>query len=336
MERRGVGYVRRSIGLAACATAVVAGAAMALDIPGAVVIGIWAGAWFVVPALGWVVGLLPVGLLLLLDPGPRTWAGLAVAAAVAASTVVARRRFVDRPTLRLGVAPYVLLIGIGVGIANFAGTLVMMVLGAMLCAALISTHRPGPPTGWNVDDRHARTLAGITIPTGWRAALLAMGMTAAGVIVWELLDDSEAAIIWLVVGVFVAIAISRPVALLERRTRLNHHAASAVVLAAAGMLLVLITVSGLDDGARATTTLTERLPEVVAQLEDTRFIGPWLEDRNAAVWMDEQMTDLPERLDRVRPEEWLPTVGVAVDRPVLDHPVLHGAADRRPASAARR
>jgi predicted PurR-regulated permease PerM len=346
IERRGVGYVRRSIVLAACATTVVAATAIVLDLPGAVVVGIWAGAWFVVPALGWVVGLLPVALLVALDPRPSAWAGLAIASVVAAATVLARRRWVDGHTLRLGVAPHVLCIGVGVGIANFAGSLVVLMIGAMVCAGLSSAHRPGRPTGWIVDDAHVRKIAGITVPTGWRAAVLAMAMTALGVLLWELLDASNASIIWLLVGGFVAIAVSRPVALLERRARLNHHAASAVVLTLAALILVVVTVSGLDDGARATTTITERLPSVVADLEDTRLIGGWLRDRNAAVWVEDQMNDLPQRLDSVRPEQWLPTVGARLidlfwitlfaTALLIDGPRLLRAAEKRIPARHRR
>jgi predicted PurR-regulated permease PerM len=346
VDRRGVGYVRRSIVLAACATTVVAAAALLFDTPGAVVVGIWAGAWFVVPALGWAIGLIPVALLVALDPGPSTWATLGVSAAVAAATVLARRRLVEPGTLRFGVAPHVLCIGVGMGIGSVAGSLIVLVIGAAACAALISQHRPGPPSGWFVEDVHAQRIAGITIPSGWRAGLLVMGLTAAGVLLWQLLDDSGPAIIWLVVGTFVAIAISRPVAKLERHTRLNHHASAAVVLAVFAVILVIVTVSGLDDGARATTTLTERLPDVVRDLEDTRFIGSFLRDRNASVWIDDQMTDLPERLDTVRPEEWLPTIGarlidlfwiiVFATALLIDGPrLLRGAEQRVPARHRR-
>ena len=76
-----------------------------------------------------------------------------------------------------------------------------------------------------------------------------------------------------------------------------------------GCILVLVTIAGVEDGARATTTVTDRLPQLVADLEDTRLIGPLLRDRNASVWIQEQMNDWPQRLDSARPEEWLPTVG---------------------------
>ena len=59
-----------------------------------------------------------------------------------------------------------------------------------------------------------------------------------------------------------------------------------------GAVLLAATLTGADEGARATTTLTERLPSIVADLEDAPLIGGFLADRGAAVWVDEQMEDL--------------------------------------------
>jgi len=139
--------------------------------------------------------------------------------------------------------------------------------------------------------------------------VLAMAMAASGVLIWALLGRLGPAIVWLLIGGFVAVALSRPIALLERRTRLTRQWSAALLLGMIGCILVLVTIAGVEDGARATTTVTDRLPQLVADLEETRVIGPLLRDRNASVWIQEQMNDLPQRLDRARPEEWLPTVG---------------------------
>jgi predicted PurR-regulated permease PerM len=152
-------------------------------------------------------------------------------------------------------------------------------------------------------------IGGITIPIGWRGAVLAMAMLGTGVLLWSLLHNVGPAIVWLLIGGFVAVALSRPIALLERRTRLTRQWSAALLLGVIGCILVVVTIAGVGDGARATTTLTERLPQLVADLEHTRVIGPFLRDRDASVWVQEQMNDLPQHLDRARPEEWLPTVG---------------------------
>jgi putative heme transporter len=309
LDRRGLAYVRRSLALAAGVFAVVWSACVLFDVPGAVALAMWCGAWFVVPALGGVVGVLPLVLLVVLEPRPGTWVCLALGVALAAVAGLARRRLIEPSTMRMGVAPYLISVGLGVAAAGVGGSFVALVLGAVLCAGLSSSNWPGRPPGWTLDRRHARTIGGITVPTGWRAAVLAVVMLASGVVVWELVHSIAPAIVWMVVGGLVAVALGRPIALLQRRARIGRQPAAAIVLATLSFLMVVVTLAGVEDGARATTAVTERLPEVVAELEDTRVIGPWLRDREASVWVEEQMSDIPQRLERARPEEWLPTVG---------------------------
>jgi predicted PurR-regulated permease PerM len=134
-------------------------------------------------------------------------------------------------------------------------------------------------------------------------------MLASAVLIWALLQRMGPAIVWLLIGGFVAVALSRPIALLERRTRLTRQWSAAILLGMIGCILVLVTIAGVEDGARATTSVTERLPQLVADLEDSPLIGPLLRDRDASVWVQEKMNDLPQQLDSARPAEWLPTVG---------------------------
>jgi predicted PurR-regulated permease PerM len=309
VERNGVGYMRRSFALGAATSVLVWAICELCGLPGSVAVGLWAGVWFVVPAFGWAIGLMPLGLLLAIDPNLSAWIAIAAAAAVAVLAAFVRRRFIERETLRIGVAAYVLSVGLGIAIAGVGGSFVTVVLGAMLCAALTSSNWPGRPPGWSVDPKHTRVIGGVTVPIGWRGALVAMAMLGSGVLLWAFLHRLGAAIVWLLIGGFVAIALSRPIALLERRTRLTRQWSAALLLGMIGCILVLVTIAGVEDGARATTAVTERLPQLVADLEETRVIGPVLRDRHASVWVQEQMNDLPQNLDRARPEEWLPTVG---------------------------
>jgi predicted PurR-regulated permease PerM len=200
-------------------------------------------------------------------------------------------------------------VGFGVAIAGLGGSFVALVLGTMVCAALTNSFRPGRPPGWQLDPQHSRSVGGLTVPTGWRAALVVILMLSFGVLLWALLHRLAPAIAWLLIGGFVAVALSRPAAWIQRRTHLNRQPATALLLVVLGAILVAVTIAGLEDGARATTTATEKLPEVVAELEDAQVIGGWLRDRNASVWVEEQMQDLPQRLDQARPADWLPTVG---------------------------
>jgi len=346
LERRGIGYVRRSLLLGGVVSAAVATVCSLCDLPGAVAVGIWAGVWFVVPAIGTVIGLLPMVVLLALDPRPLAWTALATAAVLGVAAMYVRRRLIEPATLRVGVAPYVISVGLGIAIAGIGGSLIALVLGVVLCAALTNPSPPSRPPLWQLDPRHARSIGGITVPTGWRGALLAVAMLSTGVLIWAFLHRATPAIVWLLIGGFVAIALSRPIAWLETRTRLTRQAAAAMLVLVLGLLAVAVTIAGADDGARATTTVTERLPDVVADLEDTRLIGGFLREREASVWIDEQMNDLPQRLERARPEEWLPTIGarlvdmfwtaVFAIALLLDGPRLLTAAQRRVPARHRR
>ncbi len=309
LERRGVASVRRSIVLAGVSAVVVGVACQIVGHPGAVVVGIWAGVWFVVPALGWAIGLMPIALLTALDGRPLAIYALIVSVVCSIATTLARRRYIDAVTMRIGVGPYVLSVGIGVAVAGIGGSLVVLVLGSVICAGLTNPAPPGRPPGWVIDARHARSFGGITVPTGWRGGVVAVAAACAGVLLWAALHRMAPAIVWLLIGVFVAIALSRPIGWLEARTRLTHHMSAALALSLLGVVLVLVAITGADDGARATTTITERLPDVVADLEETRFIGGWLSERDASVWIAEQMNDLPQRLGGARPDQWLPTIG---------------------------
>jgi putative heme transporter len=309
VERNGVGYMRRSLALAGVAAAAVWLVCQLCDLPGSVAVGLWAGVWFVVPAFGWLIGLMPLGLLVAIDPTASAWTALFAGAAIAVVAVFVRRRYIERVTMRIGVAAYVLSVGLGVAIAGIGGSFVTIVLGAMLCAALTSANWPGRPPGWSLEPKHTRMIGGVTVPIGWRGAVVAMTMLASAVLIWALLQRLGPAIVWLLIGGFVAIALSRPIALLERRTRLTRQWSAAILLGIIGCILVLVTIAGVEDGARATTTVTERLPQLVADLEDSPLIGPLLRDRDASIWVQEKMNDLPQQLDGARPAEWLPTVG---------------------------
>jgi predicted PurR-regulated permease PerM len=199
---------------------------------------------------------------------------------------------------------------------------------------------------WALPSDRTFTWRHVTLPTGWRLGLLVVAAAAGGVGLWILAVELGRFVVWLLVGGFVAVALSRPVAWVERRAKLPRVAASGVVCGLIGMALVGAAFTGADDGARATTTLTERLPEIVADIEEFPLVGGWLEDRDAAIWVEEQMNDLPQRVQTGRPADWLPyfgsrlvdlfwTVMLALAL-LVDGPRLAKAAERRVPATGRR
>jgi predicted PurR-regulated permease PerM len=346
VERRGVGAMRRSLVLAFASAAVVAAALALAGVPAAMLIAMWAGVWFVVPTLGWLVGSTPMVLLSLLDPSPRLLAATAMCAAIGLAVIPIRRRFIDSRTIRLGAAPHVVSVATGVAVAGLGGSLVALWLCALACAAVTSQFRPRRVALWPVHPDSTHRIAGVTFPNGWRGVLAVSCMAAFGVLVWNVLASMAPAIVWITIGGFAAIAFGRPTALLERRTRMTRQSAAGLLLTVVALVFVVATITGAADGARATTTITERLPAVVADLEHTSLIGGYLRDRDAAAWVEDQMNDMPQRLDRARPEEWLPSIGarlldvfwttVIMVALLFDGPRLEGAVRRRVPARHRR
>lgn len=309
IDRRGVAVVRRTIILASAVTVLITALGSLLDTPGAIVLGLWAGAWFVVPTIGWAVGLAPMALVAWVEGTTSVTAAFAVTILIAVATTLTRRRVVDRATLRLGVGPYIFGIAVGMAMGGIAGSVIGLTAVAIV-AAVATTERAVPrPSPWMVEAEATRLVGGVRIPIGWRGTALAMTGAALGVVMWVGLVRVAPAIVWLLIGTFVAVAISRPVGWMVRRFGMSHQLAIGVVLTTVALAAAVLIVSGAANGARASTSVADRLPEVVRELEDSPVIGSWLRDRGAAVWIEDQVNDLPQRVRTLRPAELLPAVG---------------------------
>lgn len=308
IECRGFGFFRRTLAVIALAATIVGVVGVIVGLPGAIGLGIWLGVWSVVPVVGKPVGLFPVVLLIALDQRPVAYTVLAASLIALGVAHVVRRRWIE-PRLPMTVAPYTVAVAVGVAVAGVGGSAVALAIAATVVAALASEHRPGSPVWWQVPADRSWTLGGVALPTGWRLAALASGAAAGGVLAWVALVDAGRAAIWFLVAGFVAIALSRPAGWLSRRTGMSHGTAGQLICVVIALVLVGATLTGADEGARATTTLTERLPSIVADLEDAPLIGGFLAERDAAIWVEQQMEDLPQRVRTGRPADWMPFVG---------------------------
>jgi predicted PurR-regulated permease PerM len=367
VERRGGGYVRRSVLLGIAAAVAVAAACWAWGVPGGVLLGCWVGAWSAVPWFGWLIGAAPLVVTAFADGRREGIAITVVATALVALTSLARRRLVERHELRLGPALTVLAFAAGIAAAGFGGLLVCLVGVALAGAVLTSPHtvvRPystEPPPGEPVDDerradvpRGARALlrpsadgGAVLIAPGWRGAATVVGGALAGVLVWMVAGRVGVVTVWVVVGGLVAIALSRPVGWVQRRLRVPRVAAVALVFTVALGVVAAAVAAGVAGGATTSSRLSEELPTIVEDLETAPLIGSWLRDRDAATWVSDQMNDLPQRLEEARDvSEWLPTVGARVLdlfwtvlialALLLDGPRLVAAVERRVPARRRR
>jgi predicted PurR-regulated permease PerM len=351
VDSRGLGYVRRSVLLAGAVAAVVASGAWAAGIPGAALIGVWVGAWTVVPWLGMFVALVPLVVGALVTESPSGWVLVALATAlmVAAESFRARRIVAGR--VRLGVAPSLLAVAVGLGLAGFGGVLVALVAVGLLAAAF-TTDVPAPPLPRALAAGDVAVAPVPSRPTwpgeldGWRAVLTVVVVGVAAVLAWVLLGHLAHPAVWFVVAGMVAIALNRPVSYLTGIGVRRPLAVLVVLLVGVGVIAAA-GVAGAHGGASTTSQLSDELPDVVNELEGAPLIGGWLRDHDADVWVETQIRDLPARVERARAlEDWLPTIGarlvdlfwivLLVVALLLDGPRLRAFAQRRVPAVRRR
>jgi predicted PurR-regulated permease PerM len=307
---RGAAVTRRSLLLAAVTAGAVGGTAAVLSTSGAVILGAWAGVWIVVPRVGALVGLAPLVAAGFAASPAVGLAAVGVAAAVAVAAHAARHRWIQS-RLYVPGALWIVAYGAGSTVAGPGGAVVAIALLCLVAAALTSPFSLPPrrvvPTDGEPPVRRpwAATFERIDLPT-----LVGIGLgTAAVALVWVMIGELSPAFVWIVIAVMVTVALDRPIGWMTRRTRLGHTAAAAVVLGLLAVLLTGIVLLGVR-GAVSSASDTGNLPEIVAELETVPVVGGWLADRDASVWVDAQLQDLPQRLSETAAVgTWLPTVG---------------------------
>jgi predicted PurR-regulated permease PerM len=343
IERRGVGYARRSLMLAGGVALAVGLTCVAVDMPGRVVLATWAGVWSLVPFIGWAIGLLPL-LVAGSIAGPVEFAALGAVSVAVVVVGTWRRRRLEARTIRLGLTPAALAIALGASVGGVGGAVVAFVAISMLAAAFSSSEERPPVAEAELIDMSAverapaivpatsshdaeavpvshrpatallRTSgAGVVVAPGWRGVLAVGLATLGGLLLWMLGSKVGPAAIWVLIAVLVSVALDRPISWLMRRLHVPRGAAVAVVVLIGTAVVVGVAWVGAAGTGETSTEFTRSLPQVVEDLETAPLIGGWLEDRDAAVWLDEQMNDLPQRVSATTDvAEWLPTAGARV------------------------
>lgn len=315
--RHGAGYVLRTLGVAVVAGALVGAAAQVAGVPGALVLGVWAGLWTVVPALGPLVGGAPVvALALVLGRGPWRVAALVLfLVLLAAATRFVRRLAVERATVAVGPLLTLVALTLGLQLAGVVGGLVLLVGVAVLAAGGAELARVADEAPWDalapsdddVDPWYpARVRLRLRPRAGTEGDELAIGLplrslawVVAGLLalaaIWRLVHAVPVVFVWFVIAIVLSLALHRVVGWLAARLHLPHTAAVAgvvlVALAALGTLVVLA-------GPPAVATfrgLPERLPRVLRDLQDLPVVGRVLERNDAAANVERYLADAPDR-----------------------------------------
>jgi predicted PurR-regulated permease PerM len=349
MVRRAGGLTRRALGLAVAASILATVISLGLGIPGGIVLGCWAGAWLVVPVVGAVVGLVPV-VLVAWASSPGAGIAMSIAAiALAVAVRMARRAYMD-PVLVIPPTGWVLAIGIGTIIAGPGGVVVMVLIVALVMARLTLAQGFSRPQRSSDDLRsrlfEVRGSSVVVLPSS-RAVIETIAAAMAVVVVAMALGSVVRAIVWVVVASMIAVALDRPSSFIERHSRLSRRHAVAAVISIGTALVGIIVLLGALSASSTSSEFSSELPTVVRELEDSPLIGDWLRDREAAVWLDTQLQDLPQRLASAGDvADWLPAVGNRVidllwtlllaAALLVDGPRLAAAARRRVPAGQRR
>jgi putative heme transporter len=246
VEQRGAGFARLVLAVGAVAAVSTAGAAALLGVPGALVLGLWVGAWCVVPSVGWFVACLPAAALVAVEPRAGTVVTLVVTLAVSVVGSLVRRRLLEPRGVRLGASVHVAAVAVGVAVGGMAGTFVAVMVAAVGVAATTCAGRPAwpAPTGGR---RAELTWGGrrrtVRVPTLPQAAALFVAVAAGVAFGLAGLQRLAPAIAWILIGGFAAIALHRPADWIERRG-LHPYAARAVVLTLVAVVIVASVLAG--------------------------------------------------------------------------------------------
>jgi predicted PurR-regulated permease PerM len=361
---RGGGFVRRILLLALVAWPAIALAAALLDIPGAVVVGAWFALWATVPWVGGWIGAAPLVALAAIDAPWRGGVAVIIAIIVAMGIAVARQRLVEARTIELGAAVTVLAMATGLAVGGFGGAVVTLSIAAVGRAWMTSNHRVERPSATVLDpvedidasdhrapggfDAVVSTTDGdIRLAPGWRGVLTVLGAVAGAALFWSGLTAVGAVAVWLVVAVLLSVALHRPVGWVQRRSHTSRPVAIGIVSLGGLTVVAAATMLAVAGGADTGAELSEELPTVVEDLSTLPVVGPWLEEREASVWLADQMENLPQRIASDRDlAAMLPTIGerllgafwtlVLAAALLVDGPRLAEAAERRVPARWRR
>ena len=300
--------LRHSLALAAAMSLVVTAIAAMAGIPGAVVLGMWAGVWLAVPTVGAVVGLTPV-VLAAAATEPAGGVAMFVAAVLLGILAhVVRARVVERD-LAIPASVWVVSIGVGTSIAGIGGAIVV-VAGATLVMAWSTKERALPPAAPLADTWVVRVVGNRlqVVPTAASLVGVLAG-TAAIALLWMTLGQLAHAAVWMVIAAMVAVALNRPINFVARHLRIGRLGAIAIVLVLCAIVLAAVVTLGVSGASSSTSEFSSRLPSIVQDLETAPVFGEWLRDRDAAEWVDNQLQQLPVQLSSDRLANWLPLVG---------------------------
>ena len=309
-------YLRRTIAVSAVHGLVVAGVTAAFGVRTGVSLACTAALLSTIPMLGPAAAWAPTFALATAHNGSPAFAIVGIAAVATVVDWIARERYVER---RVRVGPLLCALGLAAGVAAGgvagAGLGLFIVAGAAGFAATPADVAEAADrfVEARVDDEVlAPVMAGVSPVTpgrrparlsiliSWRSAIVAAVLVVAVAALHLALVRTSSILIWIVVGLIIALGLDRPISFVQHRA---HVPRLIVVLAGAALVLVscavLFRVTA-PQATRSSSALVSDAPEVVASLQKLPLIGPVLEHANASNRVETAIKDLPDRIGRSR------------------------------------
>ena len=130
----------------------------------------------------------------------------------------------------------------------------------------------------------------------WRSAAFACGGVVALVATFALAAATSRTLTYLIIGMLLALALDPLVDAFQRRLDLRRGVAVGAVVAAFFVFIGLIGFLVGPETSKQARSLSEDLPDVVAQLNELPLVGDTLERNNVPQKVENWINDLPETL----------------------------------------
>ncbi|MEO5843030.1 MAG: AI-2E family transporter [Acidimicrobiales bacterium] len=304
-------HLRRTIVVSAVHGAAVAGVTAAFGLRTGISLAVAAALLSTVPMLGPAAAWAPTFVLATTHYGRPAYEIVAIAAVATVVDWIARERYVER-SARVG--PLFLALGLAGGVA--AGGVAGAALG-LFVAAFVAGFTASPAAVAAAADRFVEeqgsdeinepVMSGVpstdpskpgrvSVRISWRSAIAVAALVVTAAAMQLLLSRMGTIIIWIVIGLIVALGLDRPISFAQRRTHLPRIL---VLLTGVALMLVASTVlfrTTAPQATRSSSSLVEDAPEVVASLQNLPLIGQVLENANAATRVEDAIKNLPQRV----------------------------------------
>jgi predicted PurR-regulated permease PerM len=136
----------------------------------------------------------------------------------------------------------------------------------------------------------------LRVDLDWRSAALACGGVVALGAIFAVTSATSRTLTYVVIGVLLALALDPLVDRVQHRAGVRRGIAVGAVLASFFVALGLLAVLVGPETSKQARSLSEDLPEVVAQLNDLPLVGETLERNDVPQKVENWINDLPETL----------------------------------------